>query len=342
MLSLKKNLLAEPFSHIYVERELVGDRRTQEILHRFAHARVIEIGHYKDVFCRPRQHTALQHASQALILARKTGSLIYPGSPVCQNFGNHHFYYTSLCMNCVFDCQYCYLRGMYPSGHLVLFMNLEDYIAELETLLLEHPVYLCISYDTELCALENLHGYVHAFARETERHENLTIEVRTKTSCTQLLRSLPGSSRVIFAFTLSPEEVIRYEKKTPSLQARLEAVLEGLDLGHTIRLCFDPMIHVPEWRKAYSRMMETIVKELGEERLRHVFDFSIGSFRISQDYLRALRKSTDSAVVQYPFVNVDGFYQYPPETAEEMENTMTGLLLPYAGRDRIFRWREQI
>jgi spore photoproduct lyase len=119
-------------------------------------------------------------------------------------------------------------------------------------------------------------------------------------------------------------------------------VEEGLDLGHTIRLCFDPMIHVPDWKKAYIRMMETIQRELGEERLRQVFDFSIGSFRIPQDYLRALRKSTASAVVQYPFVNVDDFYQYPPETAEEMENTMTGLLLPYAGRDRIFRWREQI
>lgn len=38
-------------------------------------------------------------------------------------------------MNCIFDCEYCYLKGMYPSGNLVVFVNLEDIFAELESLL---------------------------------------------------------------------------------------------------------------------------------------------------------------------------------------------------------------
>ena len=341
MSSLNENLLAKPFTHIYVEREIAEKERTRSILRCFPNAEVIPVAHYKDVFCRPRQNTALQHMRQSLILAKKTGTLIYPGSPVCQSFGHQHFYYTSLCMNCPFDCQYCYLRGMYPSGNLVLFVNLEDYRAELDSLLRQHPVYLCISYDTELCALESLHGYVHAFSGMVSETPELTVEVRTKSSCTSLLQSLKGSSRMIFAFTVSPEEVIRYEEKTPSLAARLRTIRAGIDLGHTIRLCFDPMICVPEWKKVYRGLMETVVRELGEERLSRVFDFSVGSFRISQDYLRSLRRSTESVVVQYPFVNVGGFYQYPPETAEEMENYMTELLLPYTDRAHIFRWREQ-
>lgn len=35
--------------------------------------------------------------AQNLILAAKHGELLYPGAPVCQNFGNEHFYYTSWC-----------------------------------------------------------------------------------------------------------------------------------------------------------------------------------------------------------------------------------------------------
>ena len=35
-------------------------------------------------------------------------------------------------MNCVFDCEYCYLKGMYPSANLVVFVNLEDIFAEVE------------------------------------------------------------------------------------------------------------------------------------------------------------------------------------------------------------------
>ena len=47
---------------------------------------------------------------------------------------------------------------MYPSGNLVIFINIEDIFAELETLLAKHPVYLCVSYDTDLLALENIAG----------------------------------------------------------------------------------------------------------------------------------------------------------------------------------------
>ena len=62
-------------------------------------------------------------------------------------------------MNCVFDCEYCYLKGMYPSANLVVFVNLEDIFAEVEKRLAAHSVYLCVSYDTDLLALEHLTGY---------------------------------------------------------------------------------------------------------------------------------------------------------------------------------------
>ncbi len=333
-------IFAEPFSHIYIERGILDHPRAEQILARFPHAHVIPVAHYKDIFCRTKQSVAVQHKSQSLILARKTGRLIYPGSPVCQHFGHSSFYYTSLCMNCPYDCQYCYLRGMYPSGNLVLFVNLEDYIHELDDLLKGGPAYLCVSYDTELCALESLHGYIHAFSGIIPSRPELTVEVRTKSDCTALLQSLHPSGQLIFAFTLSPEEIVCYEKKTPSLRARLKAVKTGLLAGHTVRLCFDPMIFVPGWEKAYERMMVTIADTLGEEGMRKILDFSVGSFRISQDYLHAIRKSTSSPVVHFPFVNRKGFYQYPPELAESMEHTMIRLLLPYAGRDRIFLWRD--
>ena len=52
------------------------------------------------------------------------------------------FDYTSCMMNCVFDCEYCYLKGMYPSGNVVLFVNLDDIFDEVYKLLQKHP---CIS-----------------------------------------------------------------------------------------------------------------------------------------------------------------------------------------------------
>ena len=53
-------------------------------------------------------------------------------------------------MNCIFDCEYCYLKGMYPSANIVVFVNLEDIFAEVAQKLENHSLYLCVSHDTDL------------------------------------------------------------------------------------------------------------------------------------------------------------------------------------------------
>ena len=74
-------------------------------------------------------------------------------------------------MNCVYNCEYyCYLKGMYPSGNIVVFVNLEDIFAELEEILQKHPVYLCVSYDSDLMALEDLTGFVESWLGFVHSH----------------------------------------------------------------------------------------------------------------------------------------------------------------------------
>ena len=138
------------FSHIYVERRIRNHPRTEQILLRFPQAQIVEIEHYKDVFNRHGQDCVRQHQAQALILAEKTDHFFYEGAPVCQDFGNTNFYYCSTMMNCIYDCSYCYLKGMYPSGHMVLFVNIEDYLEELDHILKTQNMYVCISYDADL------------------------------------------------------------------------------------------------------------------------------------------------------------------------------------------------
>ncbi len=97
------------------------------------------------------------------------------GRKPCQDFGNEHFYYCSTMMNCMFDCSYCYLKGMYPSGHMVIFVNLEDYFEKLEEMLAKSEIYLCVSYDADLLAMDSLTGYASAwadFAKKAWKFEN--------------------------------------------------------------------------------------------------------------------------------------------------------------------------
>ena len=144
------------FTHIYVEERASGYPLAKEIISKLPDASIVPIKHYKDVFDRKRQNVALQKDHGALIIAVRDGNRVFEGAPVCQSFGYQYFYYASSMMNCPFDCEYCYLKGMYPSSYMVVFVNLEDYIQDLEDMSGRRPMYLCASFDTDLLAMNGL------------------------------------------------------------------------------------------------------------------------------------------------------------------------------------------
>lgn len=342
-----KDCYHNTFSHIYVEKNALKYPAAQAILARFPDAVQIPIRRYMEVFSSHRQEFALQKHSQKLILAVKEEPFLYPGAPVCQNFGNEHFYYTSSLMNCLYDCEYCYLQGMYPSANLVLFVNLPDIFEELLKLLAKHPVYLCISYDTDLLALEGLTGYVKEWIGFTRSHPDLTVECRTKSAGFSLIAEEDIPERFILAWTLSPDEIIqKYEHGTPSLAARLNSICEALAAGCRIRLCFDPVLHVPDWERRYSGLFDTVFEKLASLPVDPIAngqlaDVSIGTFRISKEYLGQMRKKRPmSAVVQYPFRTEKGVCSYGEEIDARLMDFVKERISRYFPEDKIFCWGE--
>ncbi|MBR3057322.1 MAG: radical SAM protein [Clostridiales bacterium] len=331
-----KSLFNYPFSHIYVEDSVRDMELTRSILARFSKSVVIPINHYKDVFNRSRQSFGLQKSSQALILAKNTGESIFPGAPVCQDFGYDHFYYASSIRNCIFDCEYCFLKGMYGSGNIVVFVNLEDTFAELEALLAKHPVYLCVSYDTDLIALESLTGFTARWAEFTKNHEDLTIEIRTKSFRKDIYDRIEPCDRVIFAYTISPDEIIeKHEKRTAALTERLEAAAYAMKKGFPVRLCFDPVIYCENWKDSYLSMFDQVQKHIDTHQLK---DVSIGSFRIPADYIKKLRKDfPDSPICQFPYENRNGVFQYSAALQAEMEDTLVTKLQSLVPKEKIYR-----
>lgn len=337
MNSLKK--LPVRFSHIYIEKEILDDPETKRICTYFPNAVKIPVARYTDVFDRRRQSFPYQHANQNLILAKKHDHFIYPGSPVCQDFSYDNFYYCAPVMNCIYDCEYCWLKGLYPSGNLVIFVNQEDYFKECVEILSQHPLYLCISFDADLLSLEPLLGYAQRWAEFTAEHENLTIEIRTKAASYQNWTAIPVNKRVVFAFTLSPEEVIkRYEHGTPLLEKRLDAIEASLKAGRTVRVCIDPMMPVPDWQQAYHDLVERIKERVSFDEIK---DISVGTFRLASGYLKKMREAyPDSAVIQYPYVCEKGFYHLPFHLNEDMEKYMIDELKQYVSEEKIFCWEE--
>ena len=321
------------FSHIYVESEIRSDPRTEGILARFPDSHVILVQRGSDVFNRPRQSFSAQKKSRSLILARKHGTLFYHGAPVCHSFHASRFFYTTTAVGCLFDCEYCWLKGIYASASLMIFINQEDYFRELEELLKDGSLFLSLSYETDLFAIEELTGHIHAWASFAREHPDLVLEIRTKSSRTDLFRCFENCPNVIVAYTLSPQSVITaFEHHTPSLSKRIQAVRKALAEGCTVRLCLDPLIKVNGWRKDYEALTDTLHQEIDLSRIK---DVSIGSYRQSEPYQRRMRKRFPySAVIQYPYETEDGYCVYSDH--REIDQWMRGLLERYMEKEKIF------
>jgi len=138
------------FRTIYIEDAIRDESLTTDILRRFPDVPRVNIRNYKDIFNRPRQDARWQARHPALILALQQGPFILPGPEVCQSFDAGAFFYSSLLLNCPFDCEYCFLQGMYPSKYTVAFVNTGDYVRAIREEAARHAsMLLALSYDTD-------------------------------------------------------------------------------------------------------------------------------------------------------------------------------------------------
>ena len=330
---------SKQFSHIYIEEGAENTPLAERICSFFPDAVKIPVHSYKEIFSRPGQSYGEQKKSRSLILARKKDGFLYEGSVMCHDFDQKYFYYCTNVLNCVYDCEYCWLKGMYGTANLVIFVNTEDFLKETEKLLEEHPVYLCLSYENDLVPLENMTGLLGEWASFVMKHEGLLTEIRTKCADQEIWERLPASDRIIPAFTLSPDPVIQsMEHGTPSLKQRLQAVKAASDAGFRPRLCFDPVFAVKGWKDIYREMIRETMTWVRADQIR---DISIGTFRLSKDYLKKMRRAFPlSPCVQYPYALKDGYYGYDEKTVREITGQIRKELLEYVRPDQIYTLEE--
>ena len=328
-------LLTKSFSHIYIEKEAEQYPESKRILERFPNSQVIEIDSYKEVFSRNNQNFSLQKKSPKLILAVKKENYIYEGAKVCESFGNENFYYSSSVLNCIYDCEYCYLQGVYSSGNIVIFVNLDDMFKEIEDILKDKSMYICISYDTDLLALEEITGFVKRWYEFVNRHENLKIELRTKSASIKLFQNLKPNKNFIIAWTISPKEFAqKHERGAVSFERRVEAAKTMIENGWTARICFDPMIKMKDFYEIYGKMVRETFEGIDGKK---ILDVSIGTFRISKEYMKRMKKNrVNSRILNYPFQCQEGVYTYTDEENYEMLEFMKKEVLKYVDERKIF------
>lgn len=326
------------YKYIYVETDISAHPRTIEILRRFPQACIIGCDRYTEVFNRKAQDFRLQKQQPALILARKhTGHIQV--APSGYGVGGHYNFYFSPMLNCLYDCRYCFLQGMYRSASHVIFVNYEDFSKAILTKAAkfskDEQVWFFSGYDCDSLALEPIAGMAKFFLDEFEASGNAWLEVRTKSTQIRSLIGRNSMRNVVCAFSLTPSEISkRIEPRVPSVEKRLAAMLRLQERGWSIGLRFDPLIYVTDYRQQYQNLFETTFSALDSQLIHSV---SIGVFRLPRDFYKVMtRLYPDDAFLAQPFVRQDGQISYPLLLESEMKKWCLTQLTRYIDGQKLF------
>ena len=326
------------FSHIYIEKAIWNHPRAEMVRRRFSKAQFVEIDRAGELTGRKSSLWSYQKRAPKLVVAAKSSQLLYPCSDVAPDFGYKNFYYAVPMQNCLYDCEYCYLQGMYTSAHLVLFVNQEEMQQAVREKTAElGELYLCIAYDNDLLAMEGKLGLVADWVEALRETPATTIEVRTKSANFAPLSKLAPPSNVILAWTLSPPEIVeRFEAKTPGLEARLRAASQAIEAGWRVRFCLDPLLPVGDWREAYSGLLARLDQADLWDRLD---DASYGTFRMNKDYLRQARKARPESQLIQGATALDerGLHILPHPQLGDLMDWIGSELTRRMGQERVFQ-----
>ena len=281
---------------VYVETEIATHPISLEVLQRYKNATVVEIEKYSEVFNPVNQNFRVQKRNPAMILARKGGEKIMAAPEEYEIGGDQNFYFSHM-LNCVYDCRYCFLQGMYRSANYLLFVNYEEFADDLRSHVVtndaENPWYFS-GYDCDSLALDPMTGFAGYFLSVFAEPEmaKATLELRTKST---QIRSLERHAKqygvaenVVIAFSLNPDDVIQaVEALTPSLDKRLTAITKLQQQGWKVGLRFDPVVWHDGFEESYRHFFKKVFSQVNAEQLDSI---TLGAVRLPKTFYKTMLK----------------------------------------------------
>jgi len=321
---------------IYIERDILKLPRTKAILDRYPLARQIEIDRYSDVFNAPGQNFRVQKSNPALILANKHGNRVI-ATPPGYHIGGQNNYYFSHMLNCIYDCRYCYLQGMYRSANYVLFVNYDDFFEDIRAKTDSHqePSWFFSGYDCDSLALEPMTKFMADCLDAFSTMPKANLEIRTKSTQIRTLLTRPAIDNCVVAYSLSPEPIVSQEEhKTPSLDKRLTALKTLQQDGWKIGLRFDPLLKTDNAEQLYNHFFEQVFSELDQSAIHSV---SLGPFRLPKPFFKKMIRLYPESKLLAANMNVrENMISYDEKTETDLLNYCETQLQEYITPEQYF------
>jgi len=202
-----------------------------------------------------------------------------------------NYYVLNLGLQCNMNCSYCYLQSYLTTPVMTIFSNIDDALAELNEISLEHGskhIRVGTGEVIDSLSLDPITHYSHSLIKFFSQQTHWKLEFKTKSHHVDQFLDCDHRGNVIVSWSINPQAVIEKEEHgTASLEERLQAAEKCARRGFPIAFHMDPMIYHENWKANY----EDLIQELSS-RFRHVDvqGISVGTLRFQPEQRHMMRE----------------------------------------------------
>ena len=324
---------------LYIEKAVVDLPRTQSIVARYPNANQVLIDRYGEVFNSHNQNFRIQKNNPSLILAAKQNKKVISTPEQYETGGGANYYFSHM-LNCVYDCRYCFLQGMFRSANYLVFVNYEDFLADIKSIAAEHkndkkPVWFFSGYDCDSLAYEPVTSFAEYFVSAFQDVPNSVLELRTKSTQVRSLLKQEATDNVVVASSLSPALVAKeLEVGAPPLHKRLDALAKLQKAGWRIGLRFDPVIWHEDYMQSYQNMIDSVFNHLDADKIDSL---TLGGFRLPKDHYKSMfRLYPEHWLFSAGLTEEEGMVSYRREIEEQVLTTVKNLSQKWMPKEKLF------
>ena len=153
-----------------------------------------------------------------------------------------------------------------------------------------HRLRMIPSEFCDMVAVDHLTGNLRHLAQQVAKAPDVDIEIRTKASQLDDIRSFSGNGRITFAIGLNTDYVIsKYEHGTASLDERLSAArtVQEAD-GYGLDLVIEPLIKYEDCMQDYVELVGRIANAVDLTKVRKI---SLGSVRYRKQLRARIKRN---------------------------------------------------
>lgn len=232
---------------------------------------------------------------------------------------------------CGFACAYCSIQSFYANDQIKVVSNLEEYLEKLK--LEEGTWHIGTGQSSDSLLLSDDYGTLSALGNFAKKHQNLVIELKTKSARTDWL-SLELPKNIIATWSVNAPTIVEKEEHlTASLKGRISAAKKCTEAGRLVGFHIHPMVYFKGWKEEYKALVQELCTQIKAE---NVVMIGIGALTFTKQNLKALRESErPTRVTQMQLTPAAGKFSYPLEVKQEMFSYVYRLF-PSQWKEKVF------